>query len=184
MSKKHEMTPDRLLNIELMDLSLPHRIDVIAKEECKPGFLYWGDGNRDVDIAICQNGPGGDKVFEVLRDIRGAYYLSLERHPEDVRNTGGWAPIVALEKVPDGLDDKARMEWLLRKEIEVVEDKLDWLVQMPDRLKSASDYDEILLWDSKYLASLTQLSIEGIETIAPQPYQQMLQEHRDRGLET
>lgn len=184
MRTSHEITQDHSRNDELWNMALPHRIDTIPKDECRAGFLYWGDGSGVADIAICTNsGSYGDVYFRGIRETRGMYDLFTERHPSDTGEASiGWAPIVMLEEVPELLDEKATVLWLLEKEVEVVKIKIDWLRSLPDQYKQATEYSYILDTDRKHLKSIQDLSRIDLTSAPMQPYDEMNQERKRRGL--
>lgn len=163
MSEVPKMTPERMLNNELWDMALPHRSDTLPKNECKPGYLYWGDGGGEVDIAICEADDKKDELyFRGVRETRGEYDLFTERHPKDTgRGSHGWAPIVELELVPDFLNEKNKVLWLLKKEIEVIELKVSWLEDLPMDFRATDDYQFILNRDIAKLCALRELSENG-----------------------
>lgn len=156
MRKLHEITPELALNDELWDISLPHRINTLPKEDCRAGYVYWGDGGGEVDIAICTGiDEYDDLCFQGVRETRGIYDLFTERHPFDSGGgSKGWAPIVELELAPEFPNENSAVQWLLSKEIEVVEQKVEWLMNMPAKYRKAVDYEYILERDAQKLRAL------------------------------
>ena len=163
MRKFTDNTPERMLNDELWEMALPHRSDTLPKNECKPGYLYWGDGGGEVDLAICEAADKEDELyFRGVRETRGGYDLFTERHPMDTGMAShGWAPIVELELVPSTLHEKNTILWLLKKEIEVIELKVSWHEDLPQDFHTATDYQFLLNRDITKLHSLRKLSEDG-----------------------
>lgn len=184
MREIRELTIERILNDELWEMALPHRSDILQKNECRPGYLYWGEGNREGDLAICAESDGvGSLYFLGRRPIRDKFDLFQQPHADDVStSSGGWAPIVMLEKVPDLSSEEATVAWLLDKEIEVIETKIEWLEAMPGRLKCATDYTYILDNDRNQLDAIKKISRIGMTGIPTQPYDEMNRDRERRGL--
>ncbi len=114
--------------------------EYLAPEDCQEGFIYYGRGRSIGQIAVCTGeidaGLGkGSLGFTGLRNKFGVDYLCTEVHYDQDSMFGTFLPFVELERIPEGMDEKQTMHWLLDQTIELLEAKSSWLRSMPERFR-------------------------------------------------
>jgi hypothetical protein len=165
------MTPD---NIAFMDLLHVGMKEYIPVEECEQGYLYWGIGSGIGEVAICNgyNDRGELQFRGLAKDEADQDCLDLVVHTQTPPNYENWSPFVRLEVAPTDLDVHATMSWLLEKQIEVVELRLDWLSGMPARMQSAPSYRPVMDENQALLENLHKEQQTGFNTPSTPEYEQ------------
>ena len=134
----------------------------IPSTECEPGFLYWGMGRAIGDVAICSGvNESGQMQFEGLRSKLGFDYLGQEIHHDDDSSSGTWKPFFKYDKTPEFRSSEEKMRWILMKNIEILQIRIDWLEVMPKSLKIAPSYNIFLEQDIQQLSGLLKTQNNG-----------------------
>jgi len=130
---------DADLENDFFDLLFP--TEHLASSECKEGRAYWLSSRRLSEVAICRGKTKNGVAFEGIREKFGRYYLFSEYHYDDSEYFGTARPFVDLGEAPN-IDDKAGlMEWILGQEIDLTQDKLDWLKHMPEKFQQLAVHE-------------------------------------------
>ena len=118
------------------------RCPTILPEDCDEGYLYWGTSRRIGELGICRGfNESGEMQFEGLREKLGEDLLFIEFHWDSSDAFGTFIPEMRLEKVPNNLSDESSvMTWLLDRELEVDQLRVDWLKGIPARFKELEEY--------------------------------------------
>lgn len=171
-------TEEELIDEELYNLYRPSE-GWFTPDECIPGHLYYGGSRRISEVAICRgiNDTFKATAFEGIRNKMGEDFLFCEFHYDDGGSVGTFTPFVDLGEAPTFETEVETMSWLLAQEIEVVEDRIDWLRRIPERLKASRYYPFLVQDDIKHLESLKLVAVEGFSAHPMPTFRQMMEQH-------
>ncbi|MCA9344402.1 hypothetical protein KC946_01050 [Candidatus Saccharibacteria bacterium] len=146
-------TPESRLNDEYY-LHVEDR-SYIPPEECQQGHVYEGHSYMIGPVGVCAyHSEDWYVVFEGLRSKGGYDSLRFDPHRDLIR--GSFEPKTDLGLLPEDMNQKESLEWLLDKEIQIYQSRLEKLKLIPDRLKQANDWEQdtqsLAAWISYLLA--------------------------------
>ena len=162
---------------ELNEVLLRDRV-IIPSVECAPGYLYWGQGRSIGEVAICVGqDQSGQVSFEGLRNKLGLDRIFTEIHYDDNPSLGTWMPYCKWKKHPAFESEKEKMYWLLDANIEVLEARIQWHLDMPKHLQQAPSYDSLLEDSRNHLDALLELKRDGFSDTQTLSFRQILKSH-------
>jgi hypothetical protein len=180
-------SPENLaLEITMRDL-YDNPEEFISADQCETGTIYWSNSAQIGQVALCAGLNNEGCVVAIgLGEQREGYKLQYEFHKNTPTgsHTGYWRPHVALpwatEGVPDDVIIRGIEEYfssgsgaacrklfnlLLDTEIEVTQDKIDWLTSsLPQELRKTHAYQEILEINQINLVELEHLRDEQTDS--------------------
>jgi hypothetical protein len=138
--------------------------EFLPVEACEPGTIYWGNAAKFGQVALCKGiDDDGRMLATGIEEERGVYRLVDEIHHDSwaEHRKGTWMPHVAIGRIDEGLrrvlfvpgntersaisvDETSLFDLLLQTEIEVTEDKIDWLKALPEALQSTQNHADYL----------------------------------------
>jgi hypothetical protein len=182
-------SPERLaLEIKMRDI-YDNPEEFLPMDECERGTIYWSNSSHIGQVALCagvidRDGAGALAAIG-LAEQRGEYRLQFEYYKQKAvgSHVGYWRPHVALPWATEGTPEdvvengieayfatgagsacRKLFNLLLDTEIEVTQDKIDWLKSLPPSLKQTYAHKEKLEINEINLADLQHLRQERLDS--------------------
>ncbi len=96
-------------------------------------------------------------------------------HYDDHPRFGTWKPFIELKDSPAFDDALEKMKWLLAQHIDVQLTKVEWLANMPSRLRASRHYQPYIAEEKTRLEFLETKRINGFSTTRYQSEKELIE---------